>query len=186
MWAITSSTIITKFMSTPTCHRATPCCSFHPEIAPWTLLEFGSFHKLFKLFIIFSIRVCNSILCTCLAIMVVAPTSQTIMFPTNRASVICNLFFSSENCCAAWSRAPWNMLIICLNVVIKTKFIIFLSRLAITALVNNIDWNMRPTTSWTFDLNFLFPQTSFNVFGNAMPMEWVAAFKSFQIKIFYW
>ena len=186
MWAITPSTIVTKLMSTPTCHRATSSCPLNPKITLWALFKFSSFYKLLKLPIIFSVRMWNSIFGTGLTIMIVASTSQAIMLTTNRTSIIVNLFFSSENRCTSWSRTPRDMLVIGLNIVVKTKFIISLSWLAITALVNNIHWNVRSTASWTFNLNFLFPEAGFDVLSSAVPMEWMTAFKSFQIEIFYW
>ena len=154
MWTITPSTIVTKLMSTPTCHRATSSCPLNPEITFWTLLKFSSFYELLKFPIIFPIRMWNSIFSTGLAIMIVTSTSQTIMLMTNRTSVIRNLFFSGKNRCASWSRTPRDMLVIGLNIVVKTKFIISLSWLAITALVNDIYRNVRSTSSWTFNLNF--------------------------------
>lgn len=75
MWTITSTTIITKLMSTSTRHSTTSLRPFNPIFTFRTLFKFSTSNKLLKFSIIFTITMTDSILSTTHSMMILTSTT---------------------------------------------------------------------------------------------------------------
>lgn len=75
MWTITSTTIITKLMSTSTRHSTTSLCPFNPIFTFRALFKFSTSNKLLKFTIIFTITMTDSILSTTHSMMILTSTT---------------------------------------------------------------------------------------------------------------
>lgn len=138
MRTVTTSAFITKLMAASASHRATTLVSLNPKFAFGALLEFCAHCKLLEFSIILTIAIIYSIFRTAHSQVELTSTIQTVVLPTDWASVIIKSPLEAEHCRASRSRAPRATFIIPLHIHVKTKSVVFLLEISIDELMNVI------------------------------------------------
>jgi hypothetical protein len=139
MWTITTSTIITKFMTTTTCHSTATCCSFNPIVTSRTLFEFCPSNEIFELFIVLTVTVIYPVLCTGHSMMIVASACKTVVLVTNWTTIVIKCTLITKNCSAARSWTPGCILLVLLDEHIQAELFVLFLGFAVHALVYQIN-----------------------------------------------
>ena len=177
MRACGASTVVTKLYSTSTFHWNTTSCPFYPEFAVWTLLKLCTCNKLFKFFVSVTEGIVYPKLIASHFVMIVAFTVQAIFLFTNRTSIHRKLTIMSKYSRTSCSWTPWSKFILILNIMIKTKFLIFYPCLPINIVKNFIWQYIRSTTRRTWYIYFSIINKCLNMLINTFFMEHMPTFQ---------
>lgn len=166
-----ATTIITKLNSTSAGHTGASWDPFDPELALGTLFEFGSFHKVFKRFVLLTKSFAHPILRTGHTVMIICSTLKTVVFPANQAAVIIEQLIKLKHRWTSRSRAPWSHVVSRLDVLVEWELVKFVENLAFDIGLDVVGGQFACTVfAGTRDFHSVRQDCGFDVLMNALTM----------------